>query len=60
MSTNYPHFVGFKPVSGFEKNNLLIPVMDFISNKKLGMLLLSANRFNRTIREKSKFRSIIQ
>ena len=29
-----------------------------ISNKKLGSLLLSANRFNRTIREKSKFRSI--
>lgn len=29
-----------------------------ISNKKLGILLLSANRFNRTIREKSKFRSI--
>ena len=29
-----------------------------ISNKKLGRLLLSSNRFNRTIREKSKFRSI--
>ncbi len=29
-----------------------------ISNKKLGKLLLSADRFNRTIREKSKFRSI--
>ena len=29
-----------------------------INNRKLGILLLSANRFNRTIREKSKFRSI--
>jgi len=28
------------------------------SNKKLGRLLLTSNRFNRTIREKSKFRSI--
>lgn len=28
-----------------------------VSNKKLGSLLLSPNRFNRTIREKSKFRS---